>query len=53
VESHRVYLGTLSVPWVVTKCLESFSQDGQHAIEQYARFVSTDGEPNRQGGISR
>jgi len=51
--SHRVYLGTLSVPWVVTKCLEFFSQDRHRAIEQYARFVSTDGEPNRQGGISR
>ncbi|HET6780739.1 MAG TPA: transposase [bacterium] len=48
--SHRVYLGTLSVPWVTTKCLELFSLDKHRAIERYARFVSTGGEAHRQEG---
>jgi putative transposase len=51
--SHRVYLGTLSVPWVVTKYLEVFGHDRDGAIERYARFVSTDGEASNLGGISR
>lgn len=37
--THRVYLGTLDVPWVTTRLLDLFSADRPRAHAAYARFM--------------
>lgn len=46
--THRVFLGTLDVPWVTTRLLDLFSANRRRAHEAYARFIADEeGEPFR------